>query len=186
MIRAIRALVAVAVLAAVPPAVRVLAVTPWKCNDERLQTQQFIDKWYASPRREDAVMQTREHLSRNRACEPYCAANAAMYMQRAALLRMLDRKDEAVATYYEMLRHHQRPEMYLELGMMQLLSGEHDAALDSLCTAVRFAPSILFSGDRRWGRWLTLPELSGADEEIYQRLRREDPDFGDPRTNPSD
>ena len=186
MIRAIRILAALAVLAAVPPALRVLAIMPWQCNVQRLQGQQFIDQWYSSPRRGDVVLQTREHLTRSYACEPYCAANAPMYMQRAALLRMLDRNDDATQTYREMLRHHQRPEIYLELGMMQLFDGQHAAAIDTFCVATRFSPGILLSGSRRWGRWLTLPELSGVEEEVFARVRREDPDFGDPRADPWD
>jgi tetratricopeptide (TPR) repeat protein len=186
MIRAIRILAAVAVLAAVPPLLRVLTVIPWRCNVQRLHAQQYIDQWYSSPRRGDVVLQTREHLTRSFACEPYCAANAAMYMQRAALLRMLDRNDEATQTYREMLRHHQRPEIYLELGMMQLFDGQHDTAINTFCTATRFSPAILLSSNRRWGRWMSLPELSGVEEEVFARMRREDPDFGDPRGQPWD
>jgi tetratricopeptide (TPR) repeat protein len=84
-------------------------------------------------------------------------------MMRAANDRLLGNYADARSTYQEALRYDRRPELYYELGSVELQLGHRDEALETLYQAVLFSRTYLAS---------LSPDVV---EALNARLRREAP-----------
>ncbi|HEX3071894.1 MAG TPA: O-antigen ligase family protein, partial [Thermoanaerobaculia bacterium] len=71
----------------------------------------------------------------------------AWYLLYGANCETLGRWDEAAATYTDALRIDDRPEIYVNRGLVRLHLGQPDLAVSDLATAARFDPSVLYQLD---------------------------------------
>lgn len=65
------------------------------------------------------------------------------YLLYAANCQLLGRWEEAANTYSRALQIDDRPEIYVNRGMVMLHMGRADAAVGDLATAARFDPKVL-------------------------------------------
>lgn len=140
---------AVAVIGAAV-AIRYLCVAPYLANfgldtvERRTARAETLDQASAAPlarRNLDdlTLIETPERLDPN------------WYLLYGANCELLGRKADAVESYSRALRIDQRPEIYVNRGMVMLQLGRMDAAVSDLATAARFKPDILYdlNGDLR-------------------------------------
>ena len=65
------------------------------------------------------------------------------YLLRGVNLEILERWQEAADAYTQALRIDDRPEIYVNRGLVMMRVGRMDAAIRDLATAARFDPNVL-------------------------------------------
>jgi hypothetical protein len=105
----------------------------------------------------------RENLATIAGLLPKRPGDIDLLMMRAANDRILGNFDDARAAYQEALRYERRPELYYELGCVDLQLGHRDEALEALYQAALFSRTY-FDG--------LSPDVVDA---LTARLRREAP-----------
>ncbi len=85
-----------------------------------------------------AAPAARDNLARLQTVEAVGRTDVVYHMLYATNARILQRWDEALLHYDAALAIDRRPEIYFQRGMMQVESGNADAAIPDLVKAVRF------------------------------------------------
>lgn len=151
-------------------------VVPLRCSVSQQRLENFISSEFDSPSTTRIAAVSRGSLSLIDDCLCGGPDNAAILMLKAALLRMLQRPSDAERAYVESLRFDRRPEIYLELGVTQLESGNRNAAIASLTRAAAFDPRLLAQipdlEARRQVERAVVAELHLAREEPHLHIRR--------------
>jgi len=144
-----------------------IALQPWQCNLTEKEIQTRTSLTYdnvADP------MQTSRNAHENLAAlEPCLDAaphNIALYMLAAANQRLIGREADAATMYRRALQYDRRPELYYNLGVVELQLHQRDAAIADLLTAVSFSRAYLHD----------LPV--DVQAEVSDALRRQFPYLG--------
>lgn len=120
---------------------RDLCVIPFRDNlvlrdvERRSSAAQSLD-----PQRTASIAHTNLHKldqARSRRLDP------AWYLLYGANCELLERWPEAADAYTRALQIDDRPEIYVNRGMVMLHMGRPDAAVADLATAARFDPNVL-------------------------------------------
>jgi tetratricopeptide (TPR) repeat protein len=121
-----------------------LAWQPWQCNIAKKEIEARTNMAY------DVVVDTfrvsRMARTNMAALEPCLAAmptDVSLYMLAAANDRLVGRVDEAATMYRKALQYDRRPELYYNLGLMELALKQRGPAVADLLTAVRFSRQYL-------------------------------------------
>lgn len=132
---------AVAVIAAVV-ALHVVCVLPYRGNLALRAVSERSALAEATDAANSAVVarQNLDDLDRVAAAR---RLDPAWYMLYAANCALLDRLPAAVDAYTRALAIDDRPELYINRGMLLLRLGRTDAAIKDLATAARFDPSVV-------------------------------------------
>ena len=119
-----------------------LAVVPLRSDlvlrevEQRTATAQRVDT-----RRAAGLARTNlEELQRNAAGG---RLDPSWYLLRGANCELLGRWQEAADTYTQALRIDDRPEIYVNRGLVMMRLGQKDDAVRDLTTAARFDPTVL-------------------------------------------
>jgi hypothetical protein len=137
----VKVLGTVMLLAAVGIALHQLCVQPYQCNKIKKRSEIHTARDFEDQDSVTAIRSARDTLAAISRCE--CACDIDIYMVRAANYRILNRLGDAEREYSAALRCDRRPEIYYNLGMVQLQLGKRDLAIDNLVTAVYFNPYII-------------------------------------------
>jgi Tfp pilus assembly protein PilF len=125
--------------------IRSWTVVPYRCNaTEKIVEQSTLALFEQRP----SIQQfptARDNLTAVRRCLEKDPSNVNLRMVGAANLRILRRLDEAAAEYQRALDFDRRPELYLNLGLVQLELGKQDEAMRNLVRAVHFNPTFIES-----------------------------------------
>ena len=140
---------AVAVIGAAA-ALRTLCVAPYRANlvletvDRRTTYAETLDQASAAPL-------ARRNLDDLTLIETPERLDPDWYLLYGANCEALGRKEDAAEIYSRALRIDQRPEIYVNRGMVMLQLGRMDAAVSDLAVAARFKPDVLYdlNGDLR-------------------------------------
>ena len=146
--RRLPALVAAAGVVAVGIAAALLAWRiawqPWQCNVTRKTIQARTSQTY------DYVVDTfrasinaRSNLTALDPCLKAVPDDVGLYMLAAANDRLIGRFDDAATMYRKALQYDRRPELYYNLGLMELAMNQHQAAVADLVTAVCFSRAYI-------------------------------------------
>lgn len=130
-----------AALAAIA-AVYVVVWPRYDCNLQKAQLERLTNQAYNAGSNFRSAQLARSSLEMTDRCLR-SGADIDLLMIRAANLRLLDRKDEAADAYRAALRLDQRPEIYFNLGFVELERGRREVARDAFITAVAFNPLLL-------------------------------------------
>jgi O-antigen ligase/polysaccharide polymerase Wzy-like membrane protein len=159
--RAVGVLFAIVVIAGAAWVTRRFAWDPFVCEAKKLQLQartnaalDASDAFSAAPIARDNIASAGECLTKRR-------GDIDLLMIRAANDRVLGNFDDARATYLEALRYDRRPELYYELGTVDLQRGHRAEGVDELFQAVLFSRTY-FAG--------LAPDVV---DDLTTRLRRE-------------
>jgi O-antigen ligase/predicted negative regulator of RcsB-dependent stress response len=120
------------------------ALQPWQCNLTEKQIQARTSLTYDSVA--DPVQASRnahENLAALEPCMDAAPNDVALYMLAAANQRLLGRDADAAAMYRRALQYDRRPELYYNLGVVELQLHQRDAAIADLLTAVSFSRAYL-------------------------------------------
>jgi len=158
----------VAVLAATFLAWR-MAWQPWQCNVTMKEIQARTSRTYdvvVDPFR--ASRYARANLTALDLCLKAAPDDVALYMLAAANDRLIGRFDDAATMYRKALQYDRRPELYYNLGLMELALNQRQAAVADLLTAVCFSRTYIRD----------LP--ADVQNEINDALRRQYPYLAGP------
>jgi len=121
-----------------------IALQPWQCNLTEKEIQASTSLTY------DSVadpMQTSRNVHENLAALEPCLDAApydiALYMLAAANQRLIGRDADAATMYRRALQYDRRPELYYNLGVVELQLHQRAAAIADLLTAVSFSRTYL-------------------------------------------
>lgn len=115
------------------------AYLPWRADVERKRLERItLALWerqsrFGQVRARENVADARRYLDRG-------VHNTGLYMITAANYRLLDDYDQAVAMYREALQYDRRPELYYNVGLMELGRGRKEEAREALIYAALFNP----------------------------------------------
>jgi len=119
---------------------------PWRADVERKRLETItMALWqrqpiFASVRARENVVAARTYLDRG-------IHNTGLYMAAAANYRLFDDLDDAAAMYRAALRYDQRPELYYNLGIVELNRRHRAEAKAALVHAVLFNPWLIYDID---------------------------------------
>lgn len=121
-----------------------IAWQPWQCNVTKKAVEARTQLTY------DVVVDTfrvsrnaRANLTALELCLKTAPDDVALYMLAAANERLIGRFDEAATMYRKALQYDRRPELYYNLGLMELALNQRHAAVADLLTAVSFSRSYI-------------------------------------------
>jgi O-antigen ligase len=121
-----------------------IALQPWQCNLTEKEIQVRTSLTYDSVA--DPIQASRNAHDDLAALEPCLDAapnNVALYMLAAANQRLIGRDADAATMYRRALQYDRRPELYYNLGVVELQLHQRDAAIADLLTAVSFSRTYL-------------------------------------------
>jgi len=121
-----------------------IALQPWQCNltEEEIRTRTSLT--YDSVT--DPVQTSRnahQNLAALETCLDVAPHDIALYMLAAANQRLIGRDADAATMYRRALQYDRRPELYYNLGVVELQLHQRDEAIADLLTAVSFSRAYL-------------------------------------------
>jgi O-antigen ligase len=121
-----------------------IALQPWQCNLTEKQVQERTSLTYDSVTDPiQASRNARVNLAALEACMDAAPNDVALYMLAAANDRLIGRDADAATMYRRALQYDRRPELYYNLGVVELQLHQRDAAIADLLTAVSFSRAYL-------------------------------------------
>src|ERR1019366_4501766 len=121
-----------------------IALKPWQCNLTEKEIQVRTSLTYDSVA--DPIQTSRyahENLAALEPCIEVSPHDIALYMLAAANQRLIGRDADAATMYRRALQYDRRPELYYNLGVVELQLHQRDAAIADLLTAVSFSRAYL-------------------------------------------
>lgn len=76
-----------------------------------------------------------------------CSRDIDVCMEVAANERILGHDDRAIAAYQAALKLDRRPEIFYDLAITQLTTGDREHAIENLALAIRFYPEVGYIPD---------------------------------------
>src|SRR5262245_46389620 len=123
-------------------AVRRLAYLPWRADVERKSLERItLALWERKP--VFAVVKARQNVVAARAYLDHGIHNSGLYMAAAANYRLFDDFGHAEEMYRSALRYDRRPELYFNLGLMQIDLGRREEGIQTLIRAGLFNPYLI-------------------------------------------
>ena len=154
-------------LAAVSTAVVLrVAVPRWECNREKGRINREVRRMWRTGDEYERIRRARANVAACRACLTQFPQDHQMHMLLASNLRILGERDEALRTLQHAISLVERPDMWAQIGELEIERGQIDAGRAALMTAASF--DIYFID------WVSEPmrhELENAVMERYNRLR---------------
>lgn len=141
----IRWLAACVVAALAAHAVYRLAWQPFRCNIVKNRVQRVAFGIFDLPNSPTVARKARQAIADIQPCVAACPTDVDMYMTLAMNDRVIGRLQHAADMYGQALKYDRRPEIYFNIGMVQLEMNQRDAALATLTKACSF--SIEYADD---------------------------------------
>ncbi|HEX3069801.1 MAG TPA: O-antigen ligase family protein [Thermoanaerobaculia bacterium] len=124
--------------------IRRIALQPWQCNLSEKVIQARTSLTYDSVTDPiQASHNAHENLAALEPCLEAAPQDIALYMLAAANDRLIGRDADAATMYRRALQYDRRPELYYNLGVVELQLHQRDAAIADLLTAVSFSRAYL-------------------------------------------
>jgi|ERR1043165_2797861 tetratricopeptide (TPR) repeat protein len=134
-----RNVAAAAILAAGAALIYRICIVPYRCSQVEMQTETRMERALRYPDTTFARELASQNLTRLQDCLEADPTNVNLYMLAAANERILRHDAAAVALYQRALRYDRRPEIYLNLGVVQAATNDPDGAVQSLVMAGNFS-----------------------------------------------
>ena len=142
---AVRIAASVAIVAAAAAAVARLCWQPWLCNREEARIAARIAKMLEFPGALSVRIGARQDLEAIERCIRADPTVVNRYMLKAALLRIVQRRSEAIETYRDALRVDRRPELWFLLGQTQLEEHRVEPAIENLMITAVLSVHLVYA-----------------------------------------
>jgi len=123
-----------------------LAWKPLRCNITKERVQSDALRMWNRPDAPQVATKARDAIVEMERCIVACPTDIDMYMTRALNDRLIGRFEHAEDMYREALKYDRRPELFFNLGIVQLEMKQRQAAIITLTKAcsfeIRFADAI--------------------------------------------
>jgi len=140
--KSLRVVIALLIAAASLQAIQATVVRPYRCAQRKKLAQVVIDQAYRRGESMPSAIVARQHLDEITRCIQESPEDVDLWMNKAALLRLVGLDSEAIKAYEQALRYDRRPEIYLNLGIVQAQQGDKPAAIESYARAVLYSPGL--------------------------------------------
>jgi hypothetical protein len=118
-----------------------LCYRPYLCNQvSRSIKESTLLGWNDAERAPEnwrVVVEARRRLGRLQPCLDPCCATVELHMIAAANFRLLQRNGQAANEYRAALQYDQRPEIYFNLGLVEVADGQREQGIQDLVIAGR-------------------------------------------------
>ena len=168
------ALVAIAALSLF--ALQRWCVEPFACNRVKGRVEPEIVAIAALPDNIELTIRARAMGEQIRRCLDHAPHDVDLHMEAAAVDQILHRPNDAITEYAEALQYDRRPELYLNLGLMQYQMGDKQGATQTLAHSLAFAtyfinydPKVTWSGERTMDH--VPPDIARAVEWEAARVK---------------
>ncbi len=118
---------------------------PFRCNITTLRVQNEALRVWKFPEAPRVAARARRAIVEMERCIASCPTNIDMYMTLALHDRLIGRFDHASAMYREALKYDRRPELFFNLGLVELEMRRRQSALLALSKACSF--DIFYAND---------------------------------------
>jgi tetratricopeptide (TPR) repeat protein len=152
-------------------------VEPFACNRVKGRVEPEIVAIAALPDNIELTIRARAMGDQIRKCLEHAPHDVDLHMEAAAVDQILHRPGDAITQYTEALQYDRRPELYLNLGLMQYEMGDKQGATQTLGRSLAFAtyfinydPKALWSGERTMDH--IPPDIAQAVEGEAARVRQ--------------
>jgi tetratricopeptide (TPR) repeat protein len=125
---------------------------PYVCNVRKSEARRTLERLYAHADAAGARIVARRTVETMDHCIAANPADVGQSMIRAGALRMLGRPEEAAVEYRRALHYDRRSELYFNLGLAEIESGDEEKGLRHLVLASLTSPTYL-------------PALSGVTQD---------------------
>jgi Flp pilus assembly protein TadD len=139
---ALKAIGAAAVFAAATPALYYLCIAPYRANIQLVAVIAQTQKAISAPHARGVII-ARQNIETLRKLLVVMPTSVDLYMVLAANYREVGEDGQARDAYHSALRLDRRPEIYFNLGMLEMQAGQRDAAILDFAYAVRFEPPLI-------------------------------------------
>jgi tetratricopeptide (TPR) repeat protein len=119
-------------------AIHSLCWRPYQCEVVKQAAQRDLFAIFNLPQTLRVVTKARSRIGELQRCLAVSPTDVDLYMTVAGLDRVLGRFDHASEMYSTALTYDRRPELYLNLGLLQLERNQRDEAFPNLIRAVLF------------------------------------------------
>ena len=133
-----RYLVAVLVVVLGAYATYRLAWKPFLCNIDKAHAQIVLLSIFDLPPTLTVASNARRGITTMEQCIAACPTDVDLYMTLAGYEQVIGRSRDAIETYRNALAYDRRPEIFLNIGLLQLQMNQRDAAIASLTDACLF------------------------------------------------
>jgi tetratricopeptide (TPR) repeat protein len=159
--RALRWLGASLILVFALRSVHSLVVQPYRCNIVTIHAQKTGEALFLARQSRRTAIAARDGLYPLQRCIESCPTDVELYVNLALYELLLRRFDHAAQTYREALKYDQRPEVYFNLGLVELQRNRRTDAIASFIKACSF--------DFKWS--LKIPDESVTSEVVTAVLK---------------
>jgi Flp pilus assembly protein TadD len=140
--RTLKSIAAAALLAAATASLYYLCIAPYTANIQLVALIAQTQKAIAAPQVRGAII-ARQNIEKIRKLMVVLPTSVDLYMLLAANYRIVGENGQAREAYNGALDFDRRPEIYFNLGMLELQEGQRDAAIRDFAYAVRFEPPLI-------------------------------------------
>lgn len=159
---AIKLVVVLAVVAVFSFAIADLVVEPLQCNVDKKRIQSEARQMFSMGVGPAVAQRAHDNIRILRFCAERDPRDVDVYMTIAAEERVLGRFSDAELMYEQALRYDRRPEIYFNLGMVQLAQ-DHPEAVASFVRASSFDLNLV--------NHIPQPAIADAVVSAVQKLR---------------
>ena len=164
--RVVRIVLALMVVAASTAVVLRVAIPRWQCGADKGRINREVRRMWRTGDEYERLQRARANVARCRECIARFPQDHQLHMLLASNLRILGERDEAIRTLQHAIALSERPDMWAQIGEMEIERGNLDAGRDALITAATF--EIFFID------WVSEPVRSQVNNAVmarYERLR---------------
>lgn len=140
---------------------------PFECNIEQSAVRATITEANRRGEAFESAMTMRHHIATVTHCLELDPTNVELWMEKAALARLVDDDETAVSAYRSALRYDHRPEIYWNIGTVEFHEKHRREAIEAWAHAC-ILNAFLLHALREYG---TVDEVVAKAEQI-------DPDAG--------
>jgi hypothetical protein len=142
---ALRIALAIAAAIVVVMVARVMLWIPLRCNERIMSLEDSSLAAFETSELSASMRIAQANIEECRRCLRYDRGNVRFLMVLAANQQALRRYDAAMVTYQEALKYDKRPELYLQLGLVEAQLGLVDLARAHIAAAARFKGEFLYA-----------------------------------------
>jgi hypothetical protein len=142
-----------------------VAIPRWQCNLDKGRINREVRRLSRTGDEYERITRARANVAKCRECIELFPQDHQFYLLLAANLRILGEREEAIRTLQHAITLVERPEMWAQIGELEIERGDIEAGRTAIMTAATFDFASL--------DWVSQPmrsELENAVMERYNRL----------------
>jgi hypothetical protein len=152
------------VVAAATAVVIRVAIPRWECNREKGRINREVRRMWRTGDEYERITRARANVAKCRECLAQFPQDHQMHTLLASNLRILGERDEAIRTLRHAISLVERPDMWVQIGELEIERGDVEAGRAAIRTAAMF--------DFYFIDWVSDPMRHELEVELMARYNR--------------